>query len=87
MANKLEYHKTIIDILKARKVQFHIYQPRQKRAYRDLHQTVLQELAREETERMGHKVRNLWVTGYPLSLILLRANKQPITTTTGYIPR
>jgi hypothetical protein len=37
---------------------------------------VEQELVREETESMGHKIRNLWnirhrVTGYPFSLFFL----------------
>jgi hypothetical protein len=75
----LEYHKTITDLLKEKKVEFHTYQPRQQRAYRvvirNLHHSVQQELVTEELERMGHKIRNLWnirhrVTGYPLSLFL-----------------
>jgi hypothetical protein len=42
---------------------------------RNLHHSVQQDLLREDIERMGHKIRNLWnirhtVTGYPLSLFL-----------------
>jgi hypothetical protein len=78
--NKLEYHKTIIDILKEKKVEFHTYQPWQQRAYRvvirNLHHSVQQELVREDIERMEHKIRNLWnirhrVSGNPLSLFFL----------------
>jgi hypothetical protein len=42
----------------------------------NLHHSLQQELAREEIERMGHKIRNLWnirhrVTGKPLSFFFL----------------
>jgi hypothetical protein len=76
----LEYLKTIIDILKEKKVEFHTCPPRQQRAYRvvirNLHHSVQQELVREDTERMGHKIINLWnirhrVTGNPLSFFFL----------------
>jgi hypothetical protein len=77
ITNKLKYHKTITDILKEIKAEFHIYQPRKQRVHRvvirTLHHSVLQKLVREDIERMGNKIRNLWnirhrVTGYPLSL-------------------
>jgi hypothetical protein len=40
---------------------------------RNLHNSPQQELMKEESERLGHKIRNRWiikhrVTGYPLSL-------------------
>jgi hypothetical protein len=63
-----------------KKVEFHTYQHRQQRAYRvvirNLHHSVQQELVREDTERMGHKITKLWnirhtVTGSPLSLLFL----------------
>jgi hypothetical protein len=82
------YQKTIIDILKEKKVEFHTYQPRQQRAYkvviRNIHHSVQQELVREDIERMGHKIRNLWdirhrVSGNPLSLFFLDINQQPTT--------
>jgi hypothetical protein len=80
ITTKLEYHKVILDILKDKKVEFHTYQARQHRAYRvvirNLQHSVQLELAREDIERMGHKIRNLWnirhrVTGNPLSLFFL----------------
>jgi hypothetical protein len=46
--NKLEYHKTIIEILKEKKVQFHTFQPRKRHAYRvlirNLHHSVQQDV-------------------------------------------
>jgi hypothetical protein len=80
ITNKLEYQITIIDLLKEKNVEFHTYQPRQQRAYsviiRKLHHSVQQELVREDTERMGKEIRNLWnighrVTGNPLSPFFL----------------
>jgi hypothetical protein len=43
---------------------------------RNLHHSFQQELVREDTERMGHKIKNLWnirhmVTDNPLSLFFL----------------
>jgi hypothetical protein len=59
-----------MDILKEKKVEFHIYQPRQQGA--NLHHSLQQELVTEDTERTGHKIINLWnfrhsVTGNPFS--------------------
>jgi hypothetical protein len=76
---KLDCHKIILDTLKEKKVEFHTYQPRQQRAYRvvirNLHHSVQQQLVREEIERKGHKIGNLWnirhrVTVKPLPLFL-----------------
>jgi hypothetical protein len=54
ITNKLEYHNTIIDILKEKKIEFHTYQPWQQRMYRvvirNLHHSVQQELVREDIE-------------------------------------
>jgi hypothetical protein len=80
ITNKLGLHKTIIDILKEKKFEFHTYHPRQQHAYRviirNLHHSLQQKLVREDTERMGHKIRNIWhirhrVSGNPLSLFFL----------------
>jgi hypothetical protein len=66
--------------MKEKKVEFHTYQPQQQRAYRvvirNLHHLVQQELVRDDIERMGHKIRNLWnirhgVTGNSFSFIFL----------------
>jgi hypothetical protein len=63
-----------------KKVEVHTYQPRQQRAYRvvirNLHHSVKQEFVGEDTERMGHKIRNLWnirhrISGNPLSPFFL----------------
>jgi hypothetical protein len=79
--NKLEYHKTIIDIPKEKKVEFHTYRPQQQQhAYRavirNLHHSLQQELVRENIERIGNKIRNIWnirqrVTDNSLSLFIL----------------
>jgi hypothetical protein len=77
---KVEYRKTIIYILKEKKIEFYTFQPRQQRAYkvviRNLHHSARQEIVREDIERMVHKIRNLWnirdrVCGNPLSLFFL----------------
>jgi hypothetical protein len=80
ITNKLDYNKIIIDVLEEKKVEFHKYQSRRQRAYivvnRNLHHSVQQDLLREDIERMGHKIRNLWsirhkITGCPFSLFFL----------------
>jgi hypothetical protein len=72
IANKMEYHKLIIDILKEKKVEFYTYQPRQQREYRvvirNLQHSVQQEFLREYTERMGTKLET---HGHWLSLVTL----------------
>jgi tRNA G37 N-methylase Trm5 len=79
MATKLDYNGIILETpkdKKKKKVGIPHVATSAKRAYRavvHLHHSVSQELLREEIERMGHKIRNLWnsrhrVTGKPLPL-------------------
>lgn len=80
ITTKLEHHKSVYNMLKDKKVEFHTYQPRHQRSFRvvirNLHHSLNQELITEEIEKMGHKVRNLWNirdknTGKQLSLFFL----------------